>query len=94
MTRPYTPEFKRQMVELARSGRNPEALGREFDPSPESIRSWVRQAELKYHIVPISMPVLVRPEIRPPRARPKSITRTRSPRRSKEAMMFSGLMSR
>ena len=45
MKTPYTPEFKRQMVELARSGRNPEALGREFEPSAESIRNWVRQAD-------------------------------------------------
>ena len=45
MARPYTPEFKKQMVGLVRSGRNPEALGQEFEPSPESIRNWVRQAD-------------------------------------------------
>ena len=27
---PYPPEFRRQMVELARSGRTPEELSREF----------------------------------------------------------------
>ena len=43
---PYAPEFRRQMVELVRSGRTPEALGREFEPSAESIRNWVRQADL------------------------------------------------
>ena len=43
---PYAPEFRQQMVELARSGRTPEELGREFEPSPESIRNWVRQADL------------------------------------------------
>ena len=42
---PYPPEFRRQMVELVRSGRTPEELGREFEPSPESIRNWVRQAD-------------------------------------------------
>ncbi len=41
----YAPEFRRQMVELARSGRPPESLGREFEPSAESIRNWVRQAD-------------------------------------------------
>ena len=41
----YAPEFRRQMVELARSGRTPESLGREFEPSAESIRNWVRQAD-------------------------------------------------
>ncbi len=42
----YAPEFRRQMVELVRSGRSPESLGREFEPSAESIRNWVRQADL------------------------------------------------
>ena len=44
--RPYPPEFRRQMVELVRAGRSPESLGREFEPSAESIRNWVRQADL------------------------------------------------
>ena len=44
--RPYAPEFRRQMVELVRSGRSPEELGRDFEPSAESIRNWVRQADL------------------------------------------------
>jgi transposase len=42
---PYPPEFRRRMVELVRSGRNPEDLAREFEPSSQAIRNWVRQAE-------------------------------------------------
>jgi len=42
---PYPPEFRRQMVELVRSGRTPDELGQEFEPSSESIRNWVRQAD-------------------------------------------------
>ena len=34
------------MVELVCSGRSPEALGHEFEPSAQSIRHWVRQADL------------------------------------------------
>jgi transposase len=34
------------MVELVRAGRNPADLAREFEPSGESIRHWVRQADL------------------------------------------------
>jgi transposase len=34
------------MVELVRSGRTPEELAREFEPSAGAIRNWVRQAEL------------------------------------------------
>jgi len=45
-TRPaYPPEFRRQIVELVRSGRTPEELAREFEPSAQSIRIWVRQAD-------------------------------------------------
>jgi transposase len=33
------------MVELARSGRTPEELSREFEPTAQSIWNWVRQAE-------------------------------------------------
>jgi len=43
--RPYPAEFRRQMVELVWAGRSPEALAREFEPSAETIRNWVRQAE-------------------------------------------------
>jgi len=42
---PYPPEFRRQMVELVRAGRTPRELAREFEPSYETIRTWVRQAD-------------------------------------------------
>jgi transposase len=42
---PYAPEFRRRMVELVRSGRDPEDLAREFEPTAQSIRNWVAQAE-------------------------------------------------
>ncbi len=42
----YPPEFRRHLVELARAGRTPEALAREFEPTAQSIRQWVRQADL------------------------------------------------
>lgn len=44
--RTYPLEFRQQMVELVRAGRTPEALGREFEPSAQTIRNWVRQADL------------------------------------------------
>jgi transposase len=43
--RAYAPEFRRQMVELVQAGRSPEALAREFEPTAQSIRNWVAQAE-------------------------------------------------
>jgi transposase len=33
------------MVELVRSGRNPEELAREFEPTAQAIRNWVAQAD-------------------------------------------------
>jgi transposase len=41
----YAPEFRRQMVELVRSGRTPEELSREFEPTAQSIWNWVCQAD-------------------------------------------------
>jgi transposase len=40
----YTPEFKRQMVDLVRSGRSAGSLSKEFGPTPWSISLWVKQA--------------------------------------------------
>ena len=42
---PYAPEFRRQMVELVRAGRDPVDLSREFEPSAQAIRNWVAQAD-------------------------------------------------
>lgn len=42
---PYAPEFRRQMVELVRAGRDPEDLAREFEPSSQAIRTWIAQAD-------------------------------------------------
>jgi transposase len=42
---PYSPEFRRQMVDLVRAGRSPDDLAREFEPSGHSIRAWVAQAD-------------------------------------------------
>jgi transposase len=42
---PYSPEFRRQIVDLVRSGRDPSDLAREFEPSAQAIRNWVAQAD-------------------------------------------------
>ena len=44
--RRYSPELQQQMVRLVRAGRTPKELGREFEPSEQTIRNWVKQAEL------------------------------------------------
>jgi len=42
---PYPPQLRARLVELARSGRTPEDLGRQFEPSAQTIRNWLRQAD-------------------------------------------------
>src|SRR6267143_6453332 len=42
---PYSPEFRRQMVDLVRAGRDPAELAREFEPTAQSICHWVAQAD-------------------------------------------------
>ena len=42
---PYPSELKRQIVELARAGRSPAELAREFEPTAQTIQNWIRQAD-------------------------------------------------
>lgn len=42
----YPLEYRQQIVELVRAGRSPKALAQEFEPSEQTIRHWVKQAEL------------------------------------------------
>ena len=42
----YPPEYKERIVELVRAGRSPGSLAREFEPSEQMIRNWVKQADL------------------------------------------------
>ena len=43
---PYPPEYRQQIVELALAGRSPIELAREFEPSEQTIRDWIKQAEI------------------------------------------------
>ena len=42
---PDAPQLRARLIELARSGRTPEELGRQFEPSAQTIRNWLRQAD-------------------------------------------------
>lgn len=44
--KPYPPDFRQQIVELARAGRSVTELAKEFEPSGETIRNWIKQADL------------------------------------------------
>jgi transposase len=43
--RPYPPAFRERIIELVHKGRTPEELARQFEPSGQAIRNWVRQAD-------------------------------------------------
>ena len=43
---PYPAEFRRRILDLVRAGRTPESLSKEYHVTPQSIRNWVRQADL------------------------------------------------
>ena len=44
---PYSPGFRRQMVDPVRAGRDPDDLAREFEPTAQSIRNWIARADKK-----------------------------------------------
>jgi len=44
---PYPSEFRAQILELVRLGRTPHELAREFEPSAQTIRDWIKQAEIE-----------------------------------------------
>ena len=42
----FKPEFRQRMVELVKTGRTPEELSREFEPTAQTIHNWVKQSDL------------------------------------------------
>ena len=43
---PYPKEFREQIVELAKAGRTPSELSREFGCSAQTITNWIAQAAI------------------------------------------------
>jgi transposase len=43
---PYPEEYRQQILELARAGRSAEELAKEFEPSAQCIRNWIKQDEV------------------------------------------------
>jgi len=43
--RSYPQEFRQQIIDLVRAGRSPKELAGEFEPSEQTIRNWVAQAD-------------------------------------------------
>ena len=43
---PYPAEFRSRILDLVRAGRTPEELAEEYEPTAQTIRNGLRQAEL------------------------------------------------
>ena len=43
--KPYPAEFKQRIIEMVRAGRSPDDLAEKFEPTAQSIRNWVAQAD-------------------------------------------------
>lgn len=61
--KPYPPEFRQQIVELARAGRSVSELAAEFEPSGETIRNWIKQAEIDEGVRPDGLTSTEREEL-------------------------------
>ena len=61
---PYSPEFRQRIIELVRKGRTPEELARQFEPSAQAIRTWVKQAALDVGERPDGLTTEERDELR------------------------------
>lgn len=44
---PYPAEFRERIVELVRAGRTPEDLEKEFEPTAQTIRNWLAEADAR-----------------------------------------------
>jgi transposase len=60
----YPGEFRQRIVELFRQGRSAEALARQFEPSAQAIRNWVRQADREEGKRPEELTSLEQEELR------------------------------
>jgi len=43
---PYPQQYRRQILEVASAGRSPQDLAREFEPTAQTIKNWLKQADL------------------------------------------------
>ena len=44
----YPDEFRQQILDLARAGRTADELAKEFEPTAQTIRNWIKQSELDH----------------------------------------------
>jgi len=44
----YPDEYRQQILELARAGRTADELAKEFEPTAQTIRNWIKQSELDH----------------------------------------------
>ena len=82
---PYPPEFKRRLIEMVRAGRTPEALAAKFEPTAQSIRNWVAQADLDVGVRADGLTTEERDELRRLRRENKTLREEREIRKQAAA---------
>ena len=75
--KPYPPEFKQRIIEMVRAGRSPDDLAEKFEPTAQSIRNWVAQAERDAGQRPDGLTTDEREELRRLRRENKSLREER-----------------
>lgn len=48
---PYPRELREQLIAMVRAGRSPEELARDYEPSAQTIRNWIAQADIDAGVV-------------------------------------------
>ncbi len=74
---PYPPEFRREAVQMVRSGRSIKDVAESLGMTPQSLRNWVKQEQLDLHERDDGLTTAEREELRELRRRVRRLEQER-----------------
>jgi transposase len=74
---PYPPEFRREAVQMVRSGRSIKDVSESLGVTPQSLRNWVRQEQMDRHERDDGLTTAEREELRELRRRVRRLEQER-----------------
>jgi transposase len=74
---PYPPEFRREAVQMVRSGRSIKDVSESLGVTPQSLRNWVRQEQVDRHERDDGLTTAEREELRELRRRVRRLEQER-----------------